>query len=417
MKLYHDIPASKGVENALKRAKQMVGAHYTPLRQLPISVKIYDAQGGGQYVESMCTAGFPLTGMVYSSVRRTEKYLGYNVSLETFYSALSNPNSVLYNRMIEGTGQNVHCWYGIVCSCFVSYVLDFPYRTPCIRIPDIEGVEKLSWKSYDELQLLDIVLDVMHHVAIITDIERDADGHVQYITVSESVLPYCRATRFTPAEFKTYWLEDPTHDYVLYRYKHTDKIPYTPSPFSPVEGDPCEEAVINRTLMTDFGNKANYILGQDPVEISVFDPAYDTVAVTDPAGETKTYPVKDGKVILQPEKAGFYSACCVSGEKKSLPVEWCMTDLTFTTDKTSYKTNEPIRVRFRNGVPDKVAAWQFNQRGNDRGMGGGYLTDLGSEGEITLTAPEKPVPSELYLMARNAYGFYSSVRVPIEVTE
>ena len=417
MKLYHDNPASKGAENALKRAKQMVGAHYTPLRQLPISVTLYDSKGGKQYVESMCTAGFPLTGMVYSSVRRVEKYLGFNVSLETFYSALSNPNSVLYNRMIEGTGQNVHCWYGIVCSCFVSYVLDFPYRTPCIRIPDIEGMEKLSWNSYDELQLLDVVLDVMHHVAIITDIERDADGHVRYITVSESVLPYCRATRFTPAEFKAYWLDDPTHSYELYRYKNLDKITYTPSPFSPVEGDPCAEAVINRTLMTDFGNKANYILGQDPVELSVFDPAFTTVAVTDPDGETKQYPVKDGKVVLKPEKPGFYSACCVSGDKKSPAVEWCMIDLTFTTDKTSYRAGEPVKIRFRNSAKDALRAWQFNQRVTDRGMEGGHFTGLGCEGEITVPAPKKTGPAELYLIARNDYGFYGSARLPLEVTE
>ena len=417
MTLYHDVPRSKGVENAIKRAKQMTEARYTPLRILPINVKLFEPDGTGRFDASMCTAGFPIKGIVYSSTRRVEKYVGYNISLETFYSAMANPNSVVYNRLIDAPGQNVHCQYGIVCSCFVSYVLNFPYRTPCIRIPKIDGVEKLSITKPEELQLLDIVLDIKRHVGVITDIERDAEGRVQFITVSESVLPYCRATRFTPEGFKAYWLDDPTHEYELYRYAKLDDIPYTPSPFSPMEDEPQDAAVINRTLMTDFGNKANYTLGQDPVELSVFDAAFDTVAVTDPDGKTQTYPVKDGMVVVHPEKPGFYTACCVRGAEKSDQVEWCVTDLTFTTDKDSYRVGEPVKVRFRNSAGDKLAAFQFNRRETDRGMEGGYFTDLGSEGEITVKAPASAGAAELYLIAGNAYGFYSSVRVPIEVTE
>ena len=37
MQLYYDKPVSKGVENALKRAKQMVELKWTPVRRMPAS--------------------------------------------------------------------------------------------------------------------------------------------------------------------------------------------------------------------------------------------------------------------------------------------------------------------------------------------------------------------------------------------
>ena len=116
MLLYHDIPSSKGVENALRRAKQMAEVEYTPVKRLPIVEKCLNSDGTQRYIENHSPVGFPIRGMIYSSVRRNEKYLGFNVSLETFITAVSNPNSVVYTRPIKGTGQHVHNYYGIVCS-------------------------------------------------------------------------------------------------------------------------------------------------------------------------------------------------------------------------------------------------------------------------------------------------------------
>ena len=414
MKLYHDIPASEGVENGLKRAKQMVTATYAPVRPLPMVNKTYAANGDYTYTPHFLTAGRPLQGILYSSVRRTEKYVGHNVSLETFFTAISNPNSIIYNRFIDAENQNVHAYYGIVCSSFASYVLDFDYRTACVNIPKIEGVEPADIRAPEDLRLLDILLDTKHHVALITDIERDARGKVRYITVSESVLPQTTSARYTPEQFHMYWFEDPTHNYEVYRYRHLDKIPYTPSPFVKLEGE-SGEPEINRVLMPDFGNKANYILGVDPVELSVFDKAFTSVEVTDPEGKTARYPVTDGKAVVRPEKPGFYRAAAVCGDKKSAFVEWCATDLVFTTDKTVYRAGERMRVCFKNSASDPLAIWQMNNRDTDRGIGAGVLKDLGSSGEIELPVPAKAAPAELYLLARNAYGFYSSPRMKLTI--
>ena len=413
MKLTHEAPQSQGAANAIKRAKQLVSMTYAPKKPLPILNKIFNDDGTPQYYRSYAVPGFPLKGIVYSSVRCVEKIVGYNISPETYITALSNPNSVIYNRRIVRDKQGVHAYYGIVCSCFLSYVLQLPYKQRCAGFLRDPAMQKLTISDFDELRLCDAIMDPKH-VAIITDIERDENGKVQYISVSESCMPFSRETRFSREGFKAYWLDDPLHDYGFYRYARLDDITYTPTPFAPLEGESADGANINRTLMPDFGNKANYTLGKDPVELSVFDPAFDTVAVTDPDGKTENYPVRDGKVILQPEKTGFYTACCVRGEEKSDAVEWCVTELSFTTDKASYRPGETVKIRYSNPAGDPLVGWQYIRVDNEAWTESGYFFDMGSEGEFTVPMTEVPADTELFLAARNAYGCYVSARIPVK---
>ena len=411
MTLIHDIPSSEGVRNGLKRAKRLVEAQFTPVKAFPIVNYYIHADGSKTYDETHAPAWLPQKGMPYSSVRRFETYIGMNVSFETFYSALTNPDSVVYTKPITGTNQNVHNHYGIVCSCFASEVLAFPYRTPCIRIPDLPGVREVPAEPLEGLRLLDIVLNVKVHVAIITDIERDENGTVRFITVSESVLPNCRATRFNVEEFRNYWLN---RDFRIYRYDYLDRIPYEPDPFLPLPEDgPLPEPKINRVLMTDYGNKANYRLGEE-VLVSVFKEGYDRLALEDPDGEVSCFPVKEGKCPLRPEKPGFYKVSAVKNEEASDPVEFCVTALLFTTDKERYAAGEKIHICYQNDAQDPVIAWQFNRVSTDRGCGGSYIADPKPCGELELACPGPDDQVVLYLMARNAYGIYTSDRILVK---
>ena len=189
MILYHDVPSCQGVENVLRRAKQLADLRYTPVRALPTVVKVLSEKDDGEpnYAELRSPAHLPLTGVIYSSVRRTETYVGFNISPETFLTAVSDPYSVVYEKPIEGMNQNVHNHYGIVCSCFASYCMNLHYRTACRYWPSIPGVHPVDSSRLENLALADVVLHVKKHIALITDIERDAEGNVHYITVSESV--------------------------------------------------------------------------------------------------------------------------------------------------------------------------------------------------------------------------------------
>ena len=76
----------------------------------------------------------------------------------------------------------------------------------------------------------------------------------------------------------------------MYRYDLVDEVTYEPDPFVYVEGDPIvPRPEINKALMLDFGNKANHRIGDEPVEISVFEEGWDKIEVTAPNGETELY--------------------------------------------------------------------------------------------------------------------------------
>ena len=414
MQLYHDVPASKGVENAVKRAKRLAQFQYMPILPLPIVEKLRGASGlraDSVNVESHSPAWLPIRGLLYSSVRRYETYVGYNISPETFLSALSNPNSVMYKQPIKGTGQNVHNHYGTVCSCYVSYCLNLHYRTNCARWPSLPGIHAVDTGRLENVRLADIVLNPKQHIAIVTDIERDAEGKVHFITVSESTLPLIRTTRFTPEQFTNYWL---ANDYVVYRYDGVKDVPYEPDPFAPVEGDPDMPApFINRSLMTDFGNKANYRRGEQPVELTVFEKDCKAVEVTDPDGERSLWPVVDGFVKLDPEKIGAYEAACVIGSERSASVSWRVTDLIIRPEKEEYAPGEAVTLKIENPAGDPIVAWQYN-RLDEWGNGGGWL-DLKGETEVTIPGPGRPETSVLYLIAKNDYGCYTSQRITLKI--
>ena len=414
MILYHDSPSSQGEENVIRRAKQLSGLRFTPIRPLPLAEMILSADGKKSFVEKYSPACLPLQGVPYSSVRRTETYVGFNISPETFLSALSNPNSAVYTRPISGTGQNVHNYYGTVCSCFASYCLDLPYRTNCARWPSVPGLHPVDTEKLENLRLADVILNPKSHIALVTDIERDVTGRVHYISVTESTLPLIRTKRFSPEEFRGYWLE---RGYRVYRYDGVKDVSYTPDPFAPAEGDPPMPApCINRSLMTDFGNRANYRLGEQPVELSVFEEGCKAVEVTDPDGEKKIFPVENGFVRLEPEKTGIHTAACVREEGRSDFVSWCVTGLRIRAEKEVYTLGEKVNIQIGNPAGDPLIAWQYNRRDNDKGVSGGWL-DGQAEDALSLPGPQESGPLELYLIAKNAYGCYTSRRIPLEIAE
>ena len=106
-------------------------------------------------------------------------------------------------------------YYGIVCSCFGSYVCGFPYRTSGARIIDDPDVTEVNTDVLENLELCDLPIKWGAHVTVITDIQRDVNGTVQLITVSESVLPLCVSNTYSAAEFRKCWLDQGYH---VYRY-------------------------------------------------------------------------------------------------------------------------------------------------------------------------------------------------------
>ena len=405
MELFHDIPRSQGVSNVIKRARQLVELRWAPLENFPC-VYVFDTPNGVLHQDAFFPKWKPRQGVVYSSVRKYEKFVGYQVSIETYITAVNNPSSVLYTRSQHGVGKNMCAFYGTVCSSFVSYALDLPFQVTCSSWGTIPGMEDLPFTDLDKLELCDIAVN-NGHVVIITDILRDKEGKVHKIAVSESTPPACITTWFTPEEFSGYYLD---REYRLVRYQYLDSVGYTPSAYVPLEGDPELEMPAFPSLMTDFGNKANYRKGDEPVELSIFEEEWDTVLVTGPDGQVKAYPIAEGKVTVPTEQAGFYSACCASGEKRSHSVQWCVVDVELRTEKATYKPGEPIKVFFQNMQPeDAVIGYMLKNHGYfgcDRGDISQEAAKIGSVVIEGMSESEDRGEYVLVLVFRNQYGSY-----------
>ncbi len=411
MTLYHDIPHSQGVENALRRAKQLVEFSWTPMKLFPVGQHMETLEGQKRD-EYYFEAWKPKKGIVYSSVRKTDKFVGFGVSLETYAAALSNPRSVIYTHP-QYEGLSVWNYYGVVCSVYASYVLDLPFRRSCgswTNYPDCIPVDS---SCLENLRLCDVLLNPITHVAIITGIERDVNGKVHYITVSESASPVCVTTRYSVRDFRNYWLNN---GYSVYRHGSIDNVTYTPSPYIPLPGDPDMVAEINPTLQPNFGDKANYMLGET-VELDVLEEGWTSVRISGP--EEHVLPVEDAKVTFTPAVPGYYTACCVNDSGASKPVEFCITNLTLSCDKTEWKAGEPLTMTFRASEPeDQLLGWIIHNP-TDNLKGADLFTQEECEkgtatirgvGKAAPKADTPLAPGEYYIfaLAKNKFGVYRS---------
>ena len=135
--IYSDIPANSGVKNALLRAQQLAKLLWTPVKLYPA---VYlSGILGGDTLKGFLKAYYPHTGVGYSAVGyRNEKYVGVNVSIDTYMTAMENPDSVLYTHPMHQMGRLSAAFYGTVCSEFASWVLDFPFHIDCPQFSQME---------------------------------------------------------------------------------------------------------------------------------------------------------------------------------------------------------------------------------------------------------------------------------------
>lgn len=432
MKLVHDLPENQGVENGIKRAKQMTSFRWTPVAPLPAVNSYNDMENNRVYGPILMKPWLPQKGLVYSSVMFNQKYVGFNVSFESFVSALSDPNSVVYKYNVNGKGRrNANCWYGVVCSCFVSYVLDMKERWICMRWPFVKNVTKLGQPDLNDLKLLDIVLHTKKHIAIITDILRDEAGNVQMIEVSESTIPVCRSTFFTPEEFRGYWYE---RDFEIYRKGDIRRITYAPSPFVKIEADPergiigdpeLPEVKINKDIMPDQGNKTNYRKDQEIV-LDLLNDGWDFAEVVSETGKKSVYSLSGNSVRIplssDSHDPGYYTAKAVNkdGTAESDSVEYAITGMNISMENALMSSEDPsepaeipmnrtVNVYFSNEMPDEPKMIYIQALKNAGEKNRFAITEKDREnGYATIKTPDEEGIWFMFVTAENKYGEYTS---------
>ena len=157
-------------------------------------------------------------GMPYSLANEYNKYIGFDVSIKTFMTAVHNKHSLLYTENISSSkskssygikyqGNSSYCapYMGTVCSFFVSYVLgqNIPYHVYEYGAIEKFGlIEKIEDQTINGIQVMDVILET-GHVSIITNINRTTSGEIVNLTWTESLNPLMKSTVLSPSAFKS----------------------------------------------------------------------------------------------------------------------------------------------------------------------------------------------------------------------
>ena len=294
--LFSTKPNNEHEAAALARAKQLTDFKWTPVRDIYTYIR--------RIGQTVFPAGAELTGFIYSSTERTDKFITENVSIETYLSAIANPHSKLYSAPTGALG--APC-YGIVCNGFIRYAFGIKERVSTNHwfiIPGMRAAAEAGCYSMEDIRLLDVLHvynDKRNHVALITDILKDASGVIREIEVSEACRPLCKRVSYTVEEFyKKYEV------FRLCRYDKLDQIPLLDEQIDELLWNSGIEKRLP-LISVDNGNRSNYLVGERVV-VSVFSEEPDTVELMRNNEPIATYATAGRACFtLEPDR-GYYTA-------------------------------------------------------------------------------------------------------------
>lgn len=337
--LVEDTPSPECM-NVIRRAYQMTDLCFTPLDSFVANPnKSY--YGGEQY-----------QGMVYSSVKETCQFVGLDVSLHTFMTAVQNPRSVMYTENVSKLpyhGHNCGAYYGMVCSSFVSYALGMKVYEKTYDYPHCRFFELVEDQSSNGVRLADII-NSGGHVQLVTGIRRDRKtGKVVDLEICEAVQPGSRKITLMGKELDQRLRKGKLK---IYRYKFLEDAKYEPmTDFVALEGEQLTPFKYNEAICTKRGDKACYAAG-DSVMLNVFKP-YKTLEIYKDSALYRTISVgKDSDIVVKGLPYGDYKARVVNDNKKSDYTYWKVIDARVkldTINKRVYFCSEnasPVYLEF-----------------------------------------------------------------------
>ena len=240
-------PASDGVLNIVRRARQMLNVQWTPVGDKGFGGWGYTDLSYG--LEIFYEPGVTYTGLPYGQCVGGSyggSYVPWSVSLSGFVAAVNNPESKLYtDRCTYDRGSQC---YGTDCSGFVSWAWQTPNRKTCPSLIDWEHSVKVG-RSYSEIRLGDALIND-YHAMLVTDVTYSMDGKtITSIEISQAnptaqdLYNGCaHSTRYSGSAAlevlnRDYFVND---SYSVYRNSVRDNVSYTHDCAVPLEGDVCE---------------------------------------------------------------------------------------------------------------------------------------------------------------------------------
>ncbi|MEE3484082.1 MAG: hypothetical protein VZQ98_07170 [Bacteroidales bacterium] len=276
-----------GKTAVLQRAKKISTITWTPL------APIYSHKLNGYFEANHSYVGVP-----YSSVKQLDKFVGQEVSFETFLSAVNNPYSVLYTENMGASpyfGTNCSTYYGSVCSATVNYALNIklPMTTSMYEASGL--FERIPVQNISKAETGDIILKKNIHVLMVLDVKKsETDTDILLLESGDEI------TKEYTVSKSLYEKKFPYSDWIIYRYKKIDGVEY----------DLSEENNLEKlkTICMSRGDKSCYRLNEN-IEVSVLCTDYQYLVVENKDSVIYSTKIESkGNVSIPITKPGKYTA-------------------------------------------------------------------------------------------------------------
>lgn len=369
-------------QNAIKKDWQLRYLEWTPKKNVPYRKD--SANPDGEQGDGTFSPGVKVTGAPYSSVKELDKYIGTDVSIHTFMTAVNNQYSLLYTEDVRDSldggysawgktyhGTNCATYFGTVCSMFTSYCVGWPmnYATDLHKwlANYAHKAVKLYEQNRENLKVGDIIVRYQDgdakHCMLVSGIERSsATGLVTRVRIAESTGSHVT---------ESYWqLTTLGGNYVAYRslelYRNID---YVPSPYIPLTsyGEEEQQITYNNDICCFAGDKATFrttdLIAIDYNLNNDANFAYTTMKIEKLVGnswtlvntidlsdiDTENYPIPQSQVghvvnLGEEHEYGHYRAYLVDAlNDESEPTEWEVLD---TTVEVGFDEITPTNLKF-----------------------------------------------------------------------
>jgi len=361
----HAQPDSMGVINAVKRARQLTDAEFTPafdlVRVSYLASPVYGQNHSNTTVQDKFSAGRKYKGLPYSETGLAtdygyaKNYIGDNVSLETFLSCVRRLASVVGQESEYNAADVIASFYGVVCSSLVSYAIGIPIVSSAY-MPDVDGMDLIGALVENNARLdknrmrIGFILRKSGHCAIITDIIHDGDtwmAEVSECSVYGQGDNSVQGSDFGGKCRRKWWREDEFfeyfQDFAAYEYTKIADVKYDRSDFVKVghnepEMKPDSDLPCMPYMGEKFVYKKGYIVDN---RILIFSTGFNTLRVLKDGVLFGEYAVTNEttSVAVPFTDSGIYEAYLVrvadgADTGRTVSCHWLVTDAAVTLSES-----------------------------------------------------------------------------------
>jgi len=183
------------------------------------------------------------------------RWVPWQASLSTFADAVRDINSVMYTSFsFHGTHATRAPYFGVDCSSFVSWALDFSVRSHTGTIP--LRAHRVATQNIFALQVGDIFNSPSHSL-LVTAVEHDAAGNLVAVETRDQTIPFPRWNRYgaggNSGGLDALVRRTFDRGFALYRSNTIDNVRFIPDPAVDVGLGPRHTV----TASADFGGHIN----------------------------------------------------------------------------------------------------------------------------------------------------------------